>query len=79
MTMGGVATATGVLLVVLLCAGAVGWNLVEEPVPGEVRLPGWLRRAGLPKEREWLCGFALMVSLVWLSLEVLRLLAELRD
>jgi uncharacterized YccA/Bax inhibitor family protein len=42
MTMGGVASATAVLLVVLLLAGAVGWNLVEEPVPGEVEFPGWI-------------------------------------
>ena len=42
MTMGGVASATGVLLVVLLAAGVVGWNLVTEPVPGQVQFPGWL-------------------------------------
>jgi uncharacterized YccA/Bax inhibitor family protein len=36
-------------------------------------------RAGLPKEMEWFCGFALMVSLVWLYLEVLRLLGKLRS
>jgi len=42
MTMGGVASATGVLLVVLLAAGVVGWNLVTEPEPGQLRFPGWL-------------------------------------
>jgi uncharacterized YccA/Bax inhibitor family protein len=42
MTMGGVASATGVLLIVLLAAGVVGWNAVSEPVPGEVDFPGWL-------------------------------------
>jgi uncharacterized YccA/Bax inhibitor family protein len=42
MTMGGVASATGVLLVILTLAGVVGWNLVTEPTPGEVNFPGWL-------------------------------------
>jgi len=42
MTMGGVASATGVLLVLLLAAGVVGWNLVEQPVPGQVEFPGWM-------------------------------------
>jgi uncharacterized YccA/Bax inhibitor family protein len=36
-------------------------------------------KAGLPKHYEWYCAFALMVSIVWLYLEVLRLLSKLRD
>ena len=34
---------------------------------------------GAPKYMEWYCGFALMVTLVWLYLEILRLLAKFRD
>jgi uncharacterized YccA/Bax inhibitor family protein len=34
--------------------------------------------AGLPKYMEWYAGFGLMVTLVWLYLEILRLLALLR-
>lgn len=33
----------------------------------------------LPKEFEWYGAFGLMVTLVWLYLEILRLLAKLRD
>ncbi len=36
-------------------------------------------KAGLPKSYEWYCAFALMVSIVWLYLEILRLLSKLRD
>lgn len=35
--------------------------------------------AGFPKSMEWYAAFSLMVSLVWLYLEVLRLLALLRE
>jgi uncharacterized YccA/Bax inhibitor family protein len=34
--------------------------------------------AGLPKHMEWFVGLALMVSIVWLYLEILRLLSKLR-
>jgi uncharacterized YccA/Bax inhibitor family protein len=34
---------------------------------------------GLPKYMEWYGAFALMVTLVWLYLEILRLLAKMRD
>lgn len=33
---------------------------------------------GLPKYMEWYCSFALMVTLVWLYLEILRLLGKTR-
>lgn len=36
-------------------------------------------RAGLPKHMEWFAAFGLLVTLVWLYLEILRLLAKLRD
>jgi uncharacterized YccA/Bax inhibitor family protein len=34
---------------------------------------------GAPKYLEWYGAFALMVTLVWLYLEILRLLSKLRD
>ena len=34
---------------------------------------------GSPKYMEWYCGMALLVTLVWLYLEILRLLAKLRS
>lgn len=33
---------------------------------------------GFPKYMEWYCAFALLVTLVWLYLEILRLLSKLR-
>jgi uncharacterized YccA/Bax inhibitor family protein len=36
-------------------------------------------KQGLPKYMEWYCAFGLMVTLVWLYLEMLRLLAKLRS
>ncbi|MFO1394402.1 MAG: Bax inhibitor-1/YccA family protein [Steroidobacteraceae bacterium] len=36
-------------------------------------------RAGAPKHMEWYGAFGLMVTLVWLYLEILRLLAKSRD
>ncbi len=35
--------------------------------------------AGAPRYMEWYCGFGLLVTLVWLYLEILRLLAKLRS
>jgi uncharacterized YccA/Bax inhibitor family protein len=35
--------------------------------------------AGAPKYMEWYAGFGLVVTLVWLYLEILRLLSKLRD
>ncbi|MDZ4826386.1 MAG: Bax inhibitor-1/YccA family protein [Actinomycetota bacterium] len=34
--------------------------------------------AGLPKYMEWFCALGLMISIVWLYLEILRLLSKLR-
>ena len=36
-------------------------------------------KAGLAKDYEWYAAFGLMVTLVWLYLEILRLLAKLRE
>jgi uncharacterized YccA/Bax inhibitor family protein len=35
-------------------------------------------KAGAPKDFEWYCAFSLLSTLVWLYLEVLRLLARTR-
>jgi uncharacterized YccA/Bax inhibitor family protein len=35
--------------------------------------------AGAPKYMEWYAAFGLLITLVWLYLEMLRLLAKLRD
>jgi uncharacterized YccA/Bax inhibitor family protein len=42
MTIGGVASATGVLFVILLATGGIGWSMVDPAPPGETQLPGWL-------------------------------------
>jgi uncharacterized YccA/Bax inhibitor family protein len=34
---------------------------------------------GLPKYMEWFAAFGLMVTIVWLYLEILKLLAKLRE
>jgi uncharacterized YccA/Bax inhibitor family protein len=34
-------------------------------------------KMGAPKYMEWYCGFALLVTIVWLYIEILRLLAKL--
>ena len=36
-------------------------------------------RAGIPKYMEWYGAFALMVTLIWLYIEILRLLAKIND
>jgi uncharacterized YccA/Bax inhibitor family protein len=36
-------------------------------------------KAGLPKHMEWYAAYGLMVSLVWLYIEIVRLLAKLRS
>ena len=36
-------------------------------------------RAGVPKYMEWYAAFGLMVTLIWLYLEILRLLSKLRS
>jgi len=36
-------------------------------------------REGFPKQMEWFAAFGVIVTLVWLYLEILRLLAKLRD
>jgi uncharacterized YccA/Bax inhibitor family protein len=42
MTVGGAVTATGVLLVLLVAAGFVGWNSVDVTDPLNPSIPGWV-------------------------------------
>jgi uncharacterized YccA/Bax inhibitor family protein len=35
-------------------------------------------RAGMPKRYAWACAFGILVGLIWLYLEILRLLSYLR-
>lgn len=42
MTMSGTLTATGVLFVLLLAAGAFGWQSVSVPGDGTIQVPGWI-------------------------------------
>jgi uncharacterized YccA/Bax inhibitor family protein len=46
----------------------VDFDLVDRGVQG-----------GLPKQMEWVCALGLMVTIVWLYLEMLRLLSKLRQ
>ena len=36
-------------------------------------------KSGLPKGMEWFAAFGVLVTLVWLYLEILRLLSKLRE
>lgn len=36
-------------------------------------------RQGAPRKFEWFAGFALMVTLIWLYLELLRLLSKINS
>ena len=63
--------ATGIVISVVICAIAafnfiLDFDFIEQ---GE--------RNNLPDYFEWYGGFALLVTLVWLYLEILRLLAQL--
>lgn len=39
----------------------------------------WAAENGVDKQQEWYCAFSLVVTLVWLYIEMLRLLSKLRD
>ena len=57
----------------LVIVGIAAFNLLLDfaVIEGNVR-------NGSPKFMEWYCGMALLVTLVWLYLEILRLLSKLR-
>ena len=38
-----------------------------------------LAQEGLPKQMEWFAALGVVITLVWLYLEILRLLSKLRD
>jgi uncharacterized YccA/Bax inhibitor family protein len=35
--------------------------------------------AGAPRYMEWFAAFSLMVTIIWLYIEILRLISKLRD
>ena len=51
---------------------------LAEPVP-RLRVHRQASKQGAPKYMEWYGAFGIMVTLVWLYLEILRLLAKLRS
>jgi uncharacterized YccA/Bax inhibitor family protein len=66
----GGALAIGFSLVVIVIASLtfiLDFDLIEQSV-----------RAGAPREVAWTCAFGLLVGLIWVYLEVLRLLSYLR-
>lgn len=63
----GIAFSVGVVIVAALSL-AMDFNQIEEGVESRA-----------PKSMEWFSAFGLMVSLVWLYLEILSLLRKLKD
>lgn len=57
-----------IVIIIAALNFALDFNLIEEGV-----------QSGAPKYIEWFAGFALLVTLVWLYLEVLRLLSKLQS
>ena len=57
----------------LVIVGIAAFNLLVDFAVIEQNV-----RRGSPKFMEWYCGMALLVTLVWLYLELLRLLSKLR-
>ncbi|HND84774.1 MAG TPA: Bax inhibitor-1/YccA family protein [Pseudobdellovibrionaceae bacterium] len=65
-------TPLGILFSVAV-TGLAAFNLILD---FDMIEQAYLRRA--PKYMEWYCGFALLVTLVWLYLEMLRLMGKLK-
>ena len=61
------------ILFSLFVVGVAAWNLVLDFGMAEAAAA-----AGAPKSAEWYCAFALVLTLVWLYLELLRLLGKTR-
>ena len=65
------AIGIGISLVIVAIAAAnllLDFRVIEERITGRS-----------PRYMEWYCGMALMVTLVWLYLEILRLLSKMRS
>ncbi len=56
----------------LICAGVASLNLILDFDLFERQTA-----AGAPKYMEWYCGFSLLVTVVWIYIEMLRLLSKL--
>jgi uncharacterized YccA/Bax inhibitor family protein len=61
------------ILISLVIVGIAAFNLLVDFAVIEQGVS-----QGSPKYMEWYCGMALLVTLVWLYLEILRLLSKLR-
>ncbi len=62
------------ILISLVIVGIAAFNLLIDFAVIEDSV-----RGGAPRYMEWYCGMALLVTLVWLYLELLRLLSKLRS
>ena len=62
------------ILLSLVIIGIASMNLIIDFHQVE-----FFAERGAPKYIEWYCGFSILVTLVWLYLEILRLLANSRD
>lgn len=60
------------IIVSVVVAGIAAFNLILD-----FDLIDRSAAAGAPKWMEWYCGFGLLVTIVWLYIEILRLLAKL--
>jgi uncharacterized YccA/Bax inhibitor family protein len=66
-------TSSGAILINLIIVAIAALNFIIDFDMIEQGV-----RYGAPKFMEWYCSFALMITLVWLYLEILRLLARRR-
>ncbi len=62
------------IIISLVIVGIAAFNLLLDFAVIEDGI-----RGGAPRYMEWYCGMALLVTLVWLYLELLRLLSKLRS
>lgn len=67
-------SGTGSIIFSLIVVGVAAFNLVLD-----FDLIERGAEAELPKHMEWYCSFAVLVTMVWLYLEILRLAMKLRE
>jgi uncharacterized YccA/Bax inhibitor family protein len=60
-------------------ASACSWSASRAEPRARLRLHRARRGRGAPKYMEWVGAFGLLVTLVWLYIEILRLLAKLQE